>query len=71
MNTSAATTRPVRSGLRNTGLVARLLDLVGLYTQRRALARLDDAALRDIGLSRRDAMTEANRPLWDLPRTGR
>lgn len=38
-----------------------------LYRQRAALRRLDDAALRDIGLSRTQAATEANRPIWDVP----
>ncbi|MEX2201117.1 MAG: DUF1127 domain-containing protein [Dongiaceae bacterium] len=32
--------------------------------QRRALARLDDAALRDIGLTRADAAKEAAKPFW-------
>ncbi len=39
--------------------------------QRRALARLDDAALADLGLSRRAAQREAARPFWDLPGTAR
>ncbi|MET4103102.1 uncharacterized protein YjiS (DUF1127 family) [Roseovarius sp. MBR-78] len=37
--------------------------------QRRQLARLDDAALADIGLSRREAQREAARPFWDLAGT--
>ena len=32
--------------------------------QRRALARLDDRLLADIGISRVDAMREAARPGW-------
>lgn len=35
--------------------------------QRRALSRLNDAALADIGLSRLDAIAEAKRPAWDVP----
>ncbi|MGF1501903.1 MAG: DUF1127 domain-containing protein [Paracoccaceae bacterium] len=35
--------------------------------QRRTLARLTDAQLRDIGVSRADADAEASRPFWDLP----
>lgn len=35
--------------------------------QRRALLRLDDHALKDIGISRADAWREGGRPWWDLP----
>jgi uncharacterized protein YjiS (DUF1127 family) len=38
-----------------------------IYRQRQALARLDEAALRDIGLTRAEAMAEASRPIWDAP----
>ncbi len=42
-------------------------DLMGLFRQRQALARLDDAALEDIGFSRAEAEAEAARPVWDVP----
>ena len=42
-------------------------DIFALHRQRRALARLDDAALKDIGLTHADVETELNRPLWDVP----
>jgi uncharacterized protein YjiS (DUF1127 family) len=32
--------------------------------QRRALARLDDQTLRDIGITRADATHEAQKPFW-------
>jgi uncharacterized protein YjiS (DUF1127 family) len=51
-------------------LYLRLLDLVELRRQRRALAALDDLRLRDIGLTREEAKAEARRPIWDAPRTG-
>lgn len=35
--------------------------------QRRALLRLGDDALKDIGVSRADAWREGNRHWWDLP----
>lgn len=38
-----------------------------LWRQRRALTRLDEAALCDIGLTRSEAETEARRPIWDAP----
>ena len=45
----------------------RLSQMYGLWHQRRSLACLDEAALRDIGLTRTDALTEAERPIWDVP----
>lgn len=35
--------------------------------QRRALAALDDTRLTDLGLTRKEAETEAKRPIWDVP----
>lgn len=40
-----------------------------LWRQRRALARLDDAMLADIGITRAEAQLEAERPLWNAPST--
>lgn len=46
----------------------RLLAMVAsTYRQRRALARLEDSALFDLGLTREEADSEANRPIWDVP----
>lgn len=49
------------------GLLRRALGLAALYRQRRALSRLDDKALADIGLTRAEARSEADRPVWDVP----
>ena len=38
-----------------------------LAAQRRRLASLSDAALKDLGLSRADVMNEVERPFWDDP----
>jgi uncharacterized protein YjiS (DUF1127 family) len=38
---------------------------IELGAERRALGRLDQRALKDIGLSRTDALREAERPFWD------
>ena len=46
---------------------ARIAAAYGLWQQRQQLKRLDDAALRDIGISRAQAEIEANRPIWDAP----
>lgn len=45
----------------------RLSRALALWRQRRALARLDAAALQDIGVTRTAALTEARRPVWDAP----
>ncbi|QOL81576.1 DUF1127 domain-containing protein [Pseudooceanicola spongiae] len=47
--------------------LSRLLMLMGIGRERRALHHLDDALLRDIGLTRHEARTEARRPAWDAP----
>lgn len=38
-----------------------------LARERRQLAALDMAALKDLGLSRADVMQESERPFWDDP----
>lgn len=45
---------------------ASLSDALAVYRQRRALARLDDRALDDIGLTRAEAEAESRRPIWDI-----
>lgn len=37
------------------------------WRQRRALRRLDDAALKDIGITRAQAIAEADLIFWDVP----
>jgi len=54
--------RPYRSTRR-----IGLFDYLALARQRRALARLDDARLHDMGISVDEARAEAARPLWDVP----
>lgn len=44
-----------------------LMGYLDLYRQRRALAKLDDSRLLDLGLTREDALREANRAIWDAP----
>ncbi|MCP5089169.1 MAG: DUF1127 domain-containing protein [Rhodobacteraceae bacterium] len=41
--------------------------MIKLYHERRALAKLDNAALKDVGLSHAEAKREANRAPWDAP----
>lgn len=56
--------RHLRRGL---NLLAGLGRLAHLYSQRRSLHGLTDDALRDIGLTRAQAESEAARPIWDVP----
>ncbi len=69
-------TRPIaapalRAGAsRRPGLLERLRLLLALHAQRRALARADAHLLDDIGIDRDAALAEANRPVWDVPRSG-
>lgn len=49
------------------GLLARITGMTALYRQRKALKNLDDHLLRDIGLTRDEALMEATKPAWDAP----
>jgi len=53
-----ATTSPKAQSLRS---------LLSLRKSRAALAEMTDAQLRDIGVTRAEAMQEAGRPFWDIP----
>lgn len=60
MQTQSSLTRPVRRAARGsffTRVLAWLIAADSAYRQRQHLRRLDDAALRDVGLTRRDAET--------------
>ncbi len=59
---TACACEPVRQGL-----WTRIRRMVSLGKQRRALADLDDHLLRDVGLTRDQAMQEASRRPWDVP----
>lgn len=48
-------------------VLRRALNLLDLQRSRRALARLDKDALRDIGISKAEADKEAQKPFWDAP----
>ncbi|MDX5401835.1 MAG: DUF1127 domain-containing protein [Rhodobacterales bacterium] len=46
---------------------AALAAALEAHRSRKALARLDPRLLRDIGLTREEALDEAARPIWDAP----
>ncbi|AGI67136.1 hypothetical protein OAN307_c14600 [Octadecabacter antarcticus 307] len=65
------TLNPTRNrSSRNSGTVhmPSIATVFAVWTQRRALANLDDARLKDLGISPQDAAIEAARPFWDLPK---
>jgi len=70
-HTAKLATRRGQAGNLGGSILTRLLITLSLREQRRALARLDDSRLADIGLSRPQAMHEANRAAWDVPSTWR
>lgn len=49
------------------GLIKAIGSALALRKQRLKLKDLPAAALRDIGLTRDQALAEATRPFWDVP----
>ena len=56
-----------RTRISQSGLVARTKTAFSVWRERQHLSRLDDHLLKDIGKSRAQAMTEADRAIWDAP----
>jgi uncharacterized protein YjiS (DUF1127 family) len=52
-------------------LVRGAVAIRNLRRQRQNLHDLDDHLLNDIGLGRREAFREAQRPIWDVPKNWR
>lgn len=67
LHTSTLAVARVQSRGRLTGLVARMRCSLALRAERKHLATLDDARLCDIGMTREQALSEAARPIWDVP----
>jgi len=61
--TTIALSRPAR----RPSILAYVALSLRVWSERQALKRLDAAALDDLGLSRRDAMTEAAHGISHLP----
>ncbi len=70
MTSSAIFAAPLRSALIRP-VIGWFRQAAALRRQRRALARLDAALLRDIGLTRSEALSESGRPVWDVPKAWR
>jgi uncharacterized protein YjiS (DUF1127 family) len=58
--------RSLRAAISPVALWRQVALMRAAARQRRALARLDVAALRDIGITPEQAAAEASRPLWDV-----
>ncbi len=56
---------------RRASLLSLIRDMIEVRRQRRALSSLDDALLRDIGVSPEEARREVDKPAWDVPVTWR
>ena len=56
--------RTPSTGPRGFRTVSRYIDV---WRQRRELARLSPAMLKDLGIQSNEALKEAARPFWDLP----
>lgn len=52
---------------RRLSVLGYLVNLMALYRQRKQLSELSDHLLDDIGLCRKSAQKEAERPIWDAP----
>lgn len=57
--------RPMRRLSSGLSLMSQAL---GIIRQRRQLATMSNKQLADIGITREQALIEAARPFWDLPR---
>ena len=60
----AAGSLDIRPGSLVVRVFGALLDWNDRYRQRLHLGQLDDRMLRDIGLSRADALSEHEKPFW-------
>ena len=56
-------------GLNSLGkfILIRVQNARAVVRQRRRLAQLDASQLKDIGISRADALAESSRGFWDIP----
>lgn len=54
--------------LRSLPVLSYLNRALAVRRQRQALRDLPPEVLRDIGLTREEALSEAERPFWDVPR---
>jgi uncharacterized protein YjiS (DUF1127 family) len=68
LSSEAFTSRPISRP--RSGLLARLKNALAIRRQHAHLSRLDDIALRDLGLTRQEVAQELSRPFWMVPGFG-
>ena len=66
MSIALSSVRPAARS-RHAGLTSGIRQMARVWSERRALAQLDAARLRDLGISPAEASVEVARPFWDLP----
>lgn len=66
-NTPRLAASPHHAGPVSTGFTSRIREALALRRRRNSVNRLDDHALEDIGLTRRDIEAAPARTLWDIP----
>lgn len=69
LHTASFATRRVQKVGSGPRLWSFMRAVLATHRQRQALARLDDKALFDIGLTREEALLEASRAPWDQTRS--
>ena len=67
MNTNIAQAPRFAFAGSRTSVLGMIRTVLAVRHQRATLAKLDDSALLDLGLSRKDVQAEIRRPLWDVP----
>lgn len=65
--TQSLTLRRAAANRRRASVFSVLAHLYSVWRQRQALKKLDAAQLRDIGITREQALAEARRAFWDAP----
>ena len=67
IKTNASATPYTLPRVKKGGPLGMIVTAFSIWRERKHLSQLDEAALRDIGKNREDAITEASRAVWDAP----
>ena len=67
MTLSVTLHRSVAGRRRRVSVLSALANFHDVWRQRQALKKLDDTQLRDVGITREQAVAESRRGFWDAP----